>query len=233
MDPMAQDDPRPESVITFGDDSEAERPESPRHRFVRGLRRDRRFPMLVAALGGVAAFGSLISEWQTTTLDGLALGIDDLNAETVLLTSLVDLGGAGAGYLGGLSLLTVAVVLTLFGPEPGRPYARLTGFALCGVLLALVLALVQHLSATSVLIPQYYTFELEPLELAHGRGLWCALAAVTAASIALWLGPGATESPRKPAVTEHTGQEDPLDLSITATSPFASAPGELDQPHRS
>jgi hypothetical protein len=233
MDPMAQDDPQPESVITFGGG-----PESPedghRRRLLRGLRRDRRLPMLVAGLGGFAAFGSLVSEWQTTALDGPALGIDDLDAETVLLTGLVDLGGMGAGYLTGLSLLVVTVVLTLFGPAPGRPYARMTGFALGGVLLALVLALVQHLNTTSVLIPQYYTFELQPLELAHGRGLWCALAAVTAALIALWLGPGATESPAKRVEpTAQKGPEDALDLSITPTTPFASFPGELDQPHRS
>ncbi|MEU4621238.1 hypothetical protein AB0G04_14825 [Actinoplanes sp. NPDC023801] len=225
---MAQDDPRPESVITFGGGAE-----SARRRFLHGLARDRRLPVLVAGLGGVAAFGSLISEWQTTTIDGLMFDADGLGMETVLLTRMTDLGGFGGGYLGGLSLLAVAIVLTLFGPAPGRPYARLAGFALGGVLLALVLALVQHLSKTSVMIPQYYTPELDAMRVAHGRGLWCALAAVAAALIALWLGPGAARTPEEPAEPAQTGQEDPLDLSITPAAPFARFPGELDQPHRS
>ncbi|GIE32009.1 hypothetical protein Ait01nite_050540 [Actinoplanes italicus] len=232
MVPMAQDDPHPESVITFGDDDGAGT-ESARQRFLRGLARDRRLPVLVAGLGAVAAFGSLISEWQTTTIDGLMFDADGLGVETILLTRLLDLGGVGGGYLGGLSLVAVTIVLTLFGPAPGRPYARLAGFALGGVLLALIMALVQHLNTTSVMIPQYYTAELDSMRMAHGRGLWCALAAVVAALITLWLGPRATGTPQKSVETVQNDHDDPLDLSITPAAPFARFPGELDQPHRS
>jgi hypothetical protein len=225
---MAQDDPSPESVITFGDGSE-----TARQRFLRGMVRDRRVPVLVAGLGAVAAFGSLISEWQTTTIDGLTFDADGLGTETILFTRLIDLGGVGGGYLSGLALLTVAIVLTLFGPAPGRPYARLAGLALGGLLLALVLALVQLLNTTSVMIPQYYTPELDSMRMAQGRGLWCAMAAVTAALIALWLGPSATRVPEKAEKPAEIGHEEPLDLSITPAAPFARFPGEVDQPHRS
>jgi hypothetical protein len=127
----------------------------------------------------------------------------------------------------------VSIVLTLFGPAPGRPYARLAGFALGGLLLALVLALVQLLSTTSVMIPQYYTPELDSMRMEHGRGLWCAMAAVGAALIALWLGPRATRAPEKADEPAEIDREEPLDLSITPAAPFARFPGEVDQPHRS
>jgi hypothetical protein len=230
MDPMAVD-PQPSSVISFGAPDPETGDEPPRRAFLRGLLTDRRLPVLIAALGAVAAFGSLVSEWQTTTMDGLALGGDALGQERVLLTSLIDLGGAGAGYLTGLLLLTIAVVLTVFGPPAGRPFARLAGFAVGGVLLALLLALVQHLNHGSLLIPEYYTTDQDPLRVAHGRGLWCALAAVGAALVALWRASDTVQE--KPVREVEPPEEDHLDLSITPTTPFASVPGELDQPHRS
>ncbi|MDI6099163.1 hypothetical protein QLQ12_11195 [Actinoplanes sp. NEAU-A12] len=224
-------DPQSPSVISFGA-AEGEPDRQPARRaFLRGLLDDQRLPVLTAALGAVAAFGSLVSEWQTTTMDGLTLGSENLSEERIVLGTLIDLGGAGGGYVAGLLLLAVAVVLTLFGPPAGRPFTRLAGFAVGGVLLALVLALVQHLSRVSVLIPQHYPLDMAPLRVALGRGLWCALAAVSAALIALWRPTGTTA--RKPARADETPDEDPLDLSITPTTPFASVPGELDQPHRS
>lgn len=230
MDPMTVD-PLSQSVISFGTTEEEPDRRLARRTLLPGLLRDRRLPMLTATLGAVAAFGSLISEWQTTTMDGLVLGAEDLSGERVLLTNLINLGGMGAGYLAGMMLLTIAVVLTLFGPAAGRGYARLAGFAVGGALLALVLSLVQHLNKVSMLVPQQYVAELDPLRIAHGRGLWCALAAVIAALIALWRAPAA--EPGEPDRVDESPEEDSLHLSITPTTPFASVPGELDQPHRS
>ena len=233
MDPMAVD-PQPQSVINFGPAEEDTGREPARRALFAGLLKDRRVPLLTAALGGVATFGSLVSEWQTTTIDGLALGAENLSEQRVMLTTLIDLGGLGAGYLTGVLLLAVAVVLALIGPASGRPYARLTGLTVGGVLLALVLSLVPHLSETSVLIPQYYTMEQDPLRVAHGRGLWCALAAVAAALLALWRAPDTLRPPARTGdPVDGPPDDDPLDLSITPTTPFASVPGELDQPHRS
>lgn len=219
MDRMAQD-----SVISFGDDK-------PRRTFLRELGQDHRIPLLVAGLAAVAAFGSLISEWQTTTLDGLGLGDETQTPARVMPTDLPDLGAIGAGYLGGLLVLTVAVVLTLAGPPAGRRYAQLTGFATGGLLLALLVALTPHLGETSMLIPRYYTVELtgDHVRVVLGRGVWCALVAVGIALVALRL--PHRERPPRAAGPEAT--DEPLELTITPTAPFAAFPGERDQSHRS
>jgi hypothetical protein len=217
-----------ESVIAFGGS------EKPRRAIFRDLGRDRRLPGLVAGLAAVAAFGSLISEWQTTTLKEVGVDGEQLPEDQVLLADLLDLGGLGAGYLVGLLLLVVAVVLTLFGPGPGRAYAKVAGFAVGGVLLAMILSLVQHLNDASALLPKYLmafnVTDSDAMRTAIGRGVWCALAGVGLAVVALWM-PARTAPPApEPPVTE---VDDPLDMTITPTTPFASYPGELDQPHRS
>jgi hypothetical protein len=217
-----------ESVIAFGGS------EKPRRTIFRDLGRDRRLPGLVAGLGAVAAFGSLISEWQTTTFRQVGVDGEQLPEEQVLLAGLFDLGGLGAGYLIGLLLLVVAVTLTLFGPAPGRAYAKVAGLAAGGVLLALVLSLVQYLNDTSALLPKYLlAFDVtdgDSLRTAHGRGVWCALAAVGLALAALWMPARTAPAEPEPPATE---VDDALDMTITPTTPFASYPGELDQPHRS
>jgi hypothetical protein len=217
-----------ESVIAFGGS------EKPRRTIFRDLGRDRRLPALIAGLGAVAAFGSLISEWQTTTFREVGVDGERLPEEQVLLANLFDLGGLGAGYLVGLLLLVVALALALFGPLPGRAYAKVAGLAVGGVLLALVLSLVQYLNDASALLPKYLmAFNVtdgDSLRTAHGRGVWCALAAVGLALAALWMPARTAGAEPEPPTTE---ADDALDMTITPTTPFASYPGELDQPHRS
>jgi hypothetical protein len=217
-----------ESVIDFGGG------DKPRRTIFRDLGRDRRLPGLVAGLGAVAAFGSLISEWQTTTFRDFGIDGEQLPEERVLFANLLDLGGLGSGYLVGLLLLVVAVVLSLFGPGPGRAYTRVAGFAVGGVLVALILSLVQHLGDVSVFLSKYLmaldVTETSSMRTALGRGVWCALAAVGLALVALWLPARAVPPAAEPPVTE---ADDELDMTITPTTPFASYPGELDQPHRS
>ncbi|MDR6324436.1 hypothetical protein [Actinoplanes couchii] len=215
---MAQD-----SMISFGDAGDDAKP---RRTFRYDLGRDHRIPGLVAGLGALAAFGSLISEWQTTTMNGAT--VDPAFGGRMLPTELTDLGAVGAGYLVGLLLLTTAVVLKLFGPESGRRHARLAGFSAGGVLLTLLTAMTHHVGKASLLIPRYYTIELtgDDIQVAAGRGLWCALFAVTAALIAIGL-PHREKAPVTPAEPEL--DEEPLDLTITPTAPFAS----MDQPPRS
>ncbi|GGN24855.1 hypothetical protein FHR83_008165 [Actinoplanes campanulatus] len=222
---MSQDSPA-ESVISFG--------ASERRSFLRDLGRDHRLPLLTAALAAVAAFGSLISEWQTTDLEGLAYGDGSLPGQRVVQTELVDMGAAGGGYLIGLFLLTITVVLTLLGPTEGRRYARLAGLATGGLLLAVLVTLVPVIADTSLIIPKYFLVDLadENLTIAPGRGLWCAFAAVILAMAALRLPEPRRREIAEPAPVE-TAFPDDLDLSIGPTAPFASLPGELDQPHRS
>ncbi|WP_122981768.1 hypothetical protein [Actinoplanes teichomyceticus] len=228
-----------ETVVAFGP---AEPDGAPGGRFAGRLRElgaDRRLAPLVAGLGAVAAFASLVSEWQVTTVDGLDLGDDEVGAARMLPADLLDLGALGAAYVMGLLLLTIAVLLALFGPAAGRGYARLAGSGAGGVLGALLLALVPMLDDQSRLVSRFYTAQLqaEKLEVAYGRGLWCALAAVAAALIALRLagresGPAGTPRWRHREPAEPVSGA-PLDLSITPTAPFASHTADLDRPHRS
>lgn len=232
-----------ESVVAFGA-ADPEHVPGPRRNvgaFLRELGRDRRMVPLLAGLGAVAAFASLISEWQVTALDGIALAgayrDGEVGDEKLFPADLMDLGGLGAGYLVGLSGLVVAVTLALFGPAAGRRYARLAGLALGGTLLALLLAMVSLLGDQSRLISRLYVLDLENdhMRVMYGRGLWCALAAVAAALGALWLAGRDLESEdgfrwRPPTGDRQDDPEpdDPMDLTITATTPFA--PG-ADNPY--
>ncbi|MEU8655541.1 hypothetical protein [Actinoplanes philippinensis] len=220
-----------ESVIVFGGD------EKPRRTIFRDLGRDRRLPLLAAGLGAVAAFGSLASEWQSTAVkyaNVVSTEGETLSEDRVLTAGLMLLGPMGAGYLAGLLLLAVAVVLTLAGPAPGRAYARVAGFAVGGVLLALLLSLVYQLSDSSLQLTDPLGFAemsgVEVLRISHGRGLWCALAAVGLGLAALGMSARSAPAGPEPPVVE---ADDALEMTITPTTPFASHPGELDQPHRS
>ncbi|GLW29962.1 hypothetical protein [Actinoplanes regularis] len=226
----------PEMVIEFG---QPEPPESPRG-FLRELGTDRRLAPLVAGLGGVAAFASLVSEWQVTTVDGLVYGADEVGATKMLPADLFDLGSLASAYVGGLLLLVIAVLLTLLGPVAGRRYAYLAGLGSGGVLLALLLAMVRLLGDQSRLISRFYTIELdsEHLKVVYGRGLWCALAGVGAGMIALWLsGREARMSDGEPRPRRmdrvEPEFEEPLELSIEPAEPFVTRAADLDRPHHS
>jgi hypothetical protein len=255
-----EDDVTTESVIEFG-------PPPPRRRrlsaagFGRGLLRgvagDRRVVPLAAALGAVAAFASLISEWQVTAVDGTAYGTGDVG-EKLIPADLGDLGAFGAGYLAGLFLLVAAVVLTMFGPLGGRRYARLAGLSVGGTLLALLLALTSLLGDQSRIVSRLYPLELDgdQLQVTYGRGLWCALFGVLAALVALYLAarhtpavassratsstgtpetpePAAVWSWRRPRTSEEDLRPDePFELTVSSAPPF-TADGDRDKPRRS
>jgi hypothetical protein len=237
--PSPADSPTP--VIEFGPEPEAEHPIRRRRSlsgFGRELLGDRRLVPIGAALAAIAAFASLISEWQVTTVDAAALGNGELG-DKVLPTDLADLGAFGGAYLTGLFLLVAAVVLTLFGPVAGRRYARLSGLGVGGAMLGVLLSLTSLLGDQSRLFSRLYTLELSPdqLKVAYGRGLWCALAAVVLAVAALYL------AGRQPSsstwewrhVAEEDDEEDdeePFDLTVTSTTPFTSRADDHDRPDR-
>ena len=211
MEPMSGDS---ESVVEFGTTPSTSRFGVSRklgldRLGLRELGTDRRLPVLVAGLGAVAVFASLISEWQVTTVEAIDYGDGELGDAQLLPTDLIDLGGAGGAYLGGLFLMVVALVLALFGPASGRRYARLAGFGAGGLLLALLLAMVQLLSTETRLVSRYFTINMDvgQTQVAYGRGVWCALAGVSAGLLALWLAgrePAGEDGPRwrRTAVTE-------------------------------
>ncbi|MEU8239347.1 hypothetical protein AB0C07_13970 [Actinoplanes missouriensis] len=222
-----------ESVIEFGAPEAEDRPR--RFTYLQDLGSDRRLPQLLAGLGGVAAFASLISEWQVTTMDTVALADGELAEAEMFPTTLIDLGGVGAAYLGGLFLLVTAAVLTFFGPAAGRGYARLAGLSLGGVQLAVLLGLVQMLGDQSLLVSRFLSLQLgeNPPVVTYGRGLWCALAGVTAVVAALWLsGRDPSSRPASNRKREiETVPDTPLELTITPASPFAVSGADRDQPH--
>jgi hypothetical protein len=251
-----------EAVVEFGpndgpdDDAEA----TPRRRatagaFLSGLAGDRRIVPLAAALGGVALFGSLISEWQLTEVDGAFWGDGEVGTRP-LETTVADLGGWAGGYLSGLFLLVIAVVLALFGPPAGRRYARLAGLSAGGVLLAMVVALGSYLGEISRTVGQLGLSNLEEdqITISYGRGLWCAGAGVVLILAALILAgrhqpplPVAVDAPadeeaadqavapvwswRRPSGGEEDGPPDaPFNLTVSSAKPFTTSQENRDKP---
>ena len=244
----------PETVIELGSEPDDAVPPTPRRSlagFGRALAADHRVVPLTAVLGAVAAFASLVSEWQVTTVDAAALGNGELG-DKVLPSDLADLGAFGGGYLAGLFLLVGAVVLTLFGPPAGRRYARLAGLAVGGTMLGVLISLVSLLGDQSRIFSRLYTIELSPnqLKVAYGRGLWCALAAVVLALVALYLAgrrPAHVQAdtadeevddetavwswrrPRADAEEEFV-PEAPFDLTVSSAQPFTARADDHDRP---
>src|SRR5688572_20600170 len=72
--------------------------------FPAGLSDDRRLVPVAAALAGVAAFASLISEWQVTAVDrvifgGVVEGEGGGGDKVTIPTEIADVGVLGTGYL--------------------------------------------------------------------------------------------------------------------------------------
>jgi hypothetical protein len=247
-----------EAVVEFGPDDDA--PRAPGRRvpvgeLLNGLAGDRRLVPLAAALGGVALFGSLISEWQLTQVDGSFWG-DGQVGDRPLVTTIADLDGWGGGYLTGLFLLVAAVVLTLFGPPAGRRYARLSALSVAGVLLAMVVALASYLGDTSLIVGQLNASNLEDdqVTITQGRGIWCAMAGVVLILLAMVLagrhqrtGPVPLEDPAQPTPADHpeapawswrrpAGREEdgppdaPFDLTVAPAKPFTTSQENRDKP---
>ncbi|MDT5039754.1 MAG: hypothetical protein QOE51_739 [Actinoplanes sp.] len=180
------------SVVEFGVDP----PPARRWRGLRfsitawahGLADDRRVVPLTAVLGGFALFASLISEWQVTDVDATVLGEGQVGTRP-LVTTIADLGAWGGGYLIGLFGLVAATVLVLFGPAPGRSYARLAGLSTAGVLAGLLAAVGSELGDTSRPLGQIFMVGLndDQFTISYGRGLWCAVFGVAALAATLFL----------------------------------------------
>ena len=239
----------PDAVIEFGSPPRSA-PSARRRRFTdatRGLVGDRRVVPLAAALGAVATFTSLVSEWQVTRVDRALLG-DGETGVKVIPVDLSDLGGFAGGYLAGLFLLVAAVTLTMFGPVPGRGYARTAGLAVGGSLLALLLAVTALLTGQSRIFSRVYTLQLDAgqISVSYGRGLWCALFGVVAATVALYLagrhtsrrpvddrsvpGEEAVSWWRPGSVDEDPPPDVPFELTVTSTRPFTSHGDDRDKP---
>jgi hypothetical protein len=251
-----------ESVIEFG--AVPDEPARGRRRrwnlsgLVASLAGDRRMVPLSAALGAVALFASLVSEWQITSIDTTVFNGAQSGLRPIP-TDLIDLGGWAAAYVTGLFVLVSTTVLVLFGPPAGRRYARLTGLSTGGVLVALLAALEPSLDDVSRTLGYVIRFQVSPgqYQVAGGRGIWCAIVGVLAVMLALFLAgrhtpavapaveatPGEAETEGRPDPNwswrrpRTAGEEDeqppaaPIDLTVSPTTPFTSLNGDRDKPN--
>ncbi len=248
----------PETVVEFGPDPDETRPARRRWNATEvatSLAADRRAVPLAAAVGAVALFASLMSEWQITVMDTTPFG-DNRGANRPLPAGIGDLGALGGGYLAGLFVLAGATVLVLFGPPAGRHYARLLGLTTGGVLLAVLAAMAGSLDDTSRAIDTMFTLDLDEdqLQLSYGRGLWCAFFGVAAVLLALHLAgrhlraPAAVEADEEEAAAadeppvvwswrrpraepdDEQPPDAPFDLTVSPTTPFTSLSDDRDKP---
>lgn len=252
----ADQHPPAEAVVEFGAPEPA--PDARRRRWgaseiLAGLGSDRRTVPLAATVGAVALFASLISEWQVTELESSELE-QSLGGNRPVPSGIADLGALGTGYLVGLFVLAVAMVLMLFGPPAGRRYARLIGLTAAGVQVALLAGLGHALGEDTRSPLGIFAASLpeEQVHLTYGRGIWCGLVGVAAVTLALGLAgrhlsaapaefadgvgeqapaPPEVWSWRRPRTApEDTPPDAPIDLTVTSSTPFASRSEDRDGP---
>jgi hypothetical protein len=243
-------------VVEIG--TEPGEPRAGRRRFsateiVTSLAADRRVVPLAAAVGGVALFASMVSEWQITMLDTSRFADSEIGTRS-LTVGLADLGALGTGFLTGVFLLVIAVVLVLFGPAAARGYARLIGLSTGGVLIAVLAALASTLDDRTRAVEGIFVLEFDEdqLQLSYGRGMWCAFVGVAALLLALYLSArhapapvpaGKPDSPdeivepppvwswRRPRTdSDERPPDEPFDLTVSATRPFTSLSDDRDKP---
>jgi hypothetical protein len=236
-------------VVEWGDDDPAEQHDHDRPSFAE-IVGDPRVVTVAVTLGGLGLFGSLISQWQITSIDGVeSLGATE-SAIRPLAVGLVELGAWGSGYLAGLFVLVAAAVLMIFGPPAGRAYARLVTLSTGGVLLALLTALLMELGEnTRALNIATVTYNQElQVVVAYGRGGYCAVAGVLAVVLAAVLAgrhlptsaaPVSSAAPDEPGPVDVRAWQRPDDddrlpdapyqLEVSSAAPFTP----LTDPHDS
>jgi hypothetical protein len=216
-----------------------------------GAGRDHRLVPVVAGLGAIAIFASLIGEWQLTTItDPETFGPNAVTAP--ISADLGQLQGWAAGYVLGIFALAACVGLVLFGRPAVRHHARIVGLTTAGVLLALLAAITAYLNDDSIYLGPA-AFNDVNHEVAYGRGLTMAFLGVGALAVALYLAgrlmpappPAAetaaaqaaeppTEEPdwpwrRRDARQPHEVESDlpaPADLTVAPTAPFVPLPDQ-------
>ncbi|SCG48342.1 hypothetical protein [Micromonospora halophytica] len=207
--------------------------DAPTRRFgggLAGLRSDGRLPLVVAALGAVAAMASLLGEWLVLTLPN---GGPEGEATIQVPNGVSEIGGFGVAYLVGLLLLAVAVALALRGGPAVRREARVAGLAVAGALLALLTATALSLDGSGQRALFYSTDD--GFRVTYGRGLVMAFVAAALLGAALQVagrqpagspapGPETEADPvdfRRPGRGEESRPPAPADLTVAPTVPFA------------
>ncbi|ROO52641.1 hypothetical protein EDC02_7580 [Micromonospora sp. Llam0] len=138
--------------------------------------------LVLAAVGVLAAAGSLGGEWLTFEIPGVDLGTGSPYTAAVRLA---DLGAFGTGYLLGLLALLVCAALTLFGSHRNRPDTRIAGLTIGAGLVALLVTVMLNsddLIRSSLQVPT----EMEVL-VSGGTAVTAGLVGVGALLLALYL----------------------------------------------
>jgi hypothetical protein len=150
---------------------------------VAGIGRDRRLGPVVAGLGAVAVFASLVGEWTITSLPNSEQ--DGISAVQVP-AGVGEVGNFGIAYLVGVFGVVGCLALVLFGVSPAvRHNARVIGVATTGALLALLSAATYTLDDAAERRAFYPTgagFRIE-----YGRGLVMAFVGTACLGLALYL----------------------------------------------
>ncbi|SCL60917.1 hypothetical protein GA0070606_3354 [Micromonospora citrea] len=170
-------------------------------RTLSGLRRDRRLPLLLAALGSVAAMASLLGEWQVMTIPNAG---PQGNTPVRVPGGVSDIGGFGVGYLVGLMALVCAVALALRGTAVVRRNVRVAGLTLAVALLALLAATAASLDEAGQRV-FFYSAD-DGFRVEYGRGLVAAFVACALLAAALKLAP-AGASPAADEATDEAADE--------------------------
>lgn len=131
------------------------------------LARDGRPLPMVAALGGLAFFGSLVEEWTVTRIPDDS----EIPQNMIELTSgLGQMSTFGTGYLVGVLGVLGCLALVFFGTPGLRHNARVAGLAGAGTVLAILAGATGSLHSIALDRWQVYG-EIEGLATEHGRGL--------------------------------------------------------------
>ncbi|MEO3746007.1 hypothetical protein [Plantactinospora sp. B5E13] len=131
------------------------------------LARDGRPLPMVAALGALAFFGSLVEEWTVTRIPDDS----EIPQNMIELTSGVgQMSTFGTGYLVGVLGVLGCLALVLFGTPGLRHNARVAGLAGAGAVLAILAGATGSLDSIALDRWQVYG-EIDGLVTEHGRGL--------------------------------------------------------------
>lgn len=162
-------------------------------RLLGGLGRDHRLAPVVAGLGCVAAFASLIGEWTIMTVPNAG---PDGNTPVRVPAGVSEVGNFGTAYLVGLFAVLSCLSLVLFGSAGVRRNARVVGLTLTGGLVGVLAAAAASLDEAAGRL--FYFAPADGFHVDYGRGLVTAFAAVGLLGLAL----GAAGRPAAPATAD-------------------------------